>query len=683
MVSVLDHESVAKGEDWTTGSGRALWIAHALAIVFVLGAVAAVAPKPRWTDRGFYEQLGRAVIVRDCSDIHCFRPLVSAVLEHLPGPSLPKWKIYAVVANAIGALAVGQFCLLLGLSRPSAIAAAWLSALGTGSLYALFDVYTADSLMYMMGPLLAIQLWQGRTGRAGWIAAVGVFAKEFAVAPLWIFTAFAVLSRRWPAAARTMLVATAATIVWLAKQAGLMAFQNYRYGFTASVDLLHGGYIAFWLSQVSWSGAAMHLYTTYGALYVLVPAGLVRAGRDVRLLAIAAVPAALAFLYVEQPERALWNFYFIVIPVAMFALDGLPAWVLASFAAACGIVGLRVGAQMDIRMMSRVALVISLAIAVGVVIARRFSASAKLRRTRQSLGDGGQPRDRGLERAALHPVRRFKRFWIIATLEAVAVALLSALILDIHLHRREETTIGVNQWGFRGPLRTTQEPGVVRVAIVGGSAAFAADTMWWDTIPARLASALNESRRRARFRVDNLAEPAAGARTYESTLRDYGYLRPDVVCVLDGYDAVDGQPPHGRRGSLVYRVTGYLPMVPSVLFRRPQTSADPAAGIAPVLRDGPFNPVLDPSCSGASASYCLAMLDTVRFALQRGQAVVVATPPYATPRHEVQQQSLAERLAREFGDQPRFRYVNLGRILEPVSQAAQLAGGIRAVLAPR
>ena len=44
---------------------------------------------------------------------------------------------------------------------------------------------------------------------------------------------------------------------------------------------------------------------------------------------------------------------------------------------------------------------------------------------------------------------------------------------------------------------------------------------------------------------------------------------------------------------------------------------------------------------------------------------------------------LAERLAREFGDQPRFRYVNLGRIPEPVSQAAQLAGGIRAVLAPR
>jgi hypothetical protein len=271
--------------------------------------------------------------------------------------------------------------------------------------------------------------------------------------------------------------------------------------------------------------------------------------------------------------------------------------------------------------------------------------------------------------------------------EFVALALLTLLLVDVHAHRREETTIGVNQWGFRGPLWTTQPPGVVRVVVVGGSAAFAAGTMWWDSMPAQLASALNEplngSTGRPMFWVDNLAEPAAGARTYEATLRDYAYLRPDVICILDGYDAVDGQPPHGRRRSLVYRVTGYLPIVPSFVFGRPRPLSHPATDLAPVLRDGPFNPVLDPSCSGASASYCLAMIDTVRFALQHGYAVVVATPPYATPRHEAQQQSLAERLTREFGDQPRFRYVNLGRIPEPTSQAAQLAGDIRAVLARR
>jgi len=637
-------------------------VAQRIAVIAVLAVIAAITPPPGSTDRGFYEQLGRAVIVRDCSDIHCFRPLVAAVLEHLPGPSLPKWKAYAVIANAIGALAVGRFCLLLGLSRPSAIAATWLSALGTGSLYSLFDSYTADPLMYMMGPLLAIQLWQGRIGRAGWIAAVGVFAKEFAAAPLWIFMAFAVLSRRWPAAARMLLVAAAVTIVWLAKQAGLMAFQNYRYGFTASVDLLHGGYIASWLSRVGWLVAAVYVFTTFGALYALLPAGLARAGRDVRMLALATVPAALAFLYVEQPERALWNFHFIVIPVAMIALDGLPAWMLASFAAACGIVGLRFGAQLEVRWPARVALVIAIGIAV-LAVARGF-----------------QSRGRGPERAAPHPAFAHppRRFWFVATLEAAAVVLLSALLLDIHSHRRVETTTGVNQWGFRGPLRTTQEPGDVRVAILGGSAAFAAGTMWWDTMPARLASALNEplqgSRGRPTFRVDNLAEPGAGAQSYVQALRDYGYLDPDVVCLFDGYDAATGAvPPEGRRASTVFRLTGYLPGTLRGVDR----------GLAPLLKDGPFNPVLDPSCSGASASFCLAMTDTVRFALQQKRIVVAATPPYVSAQHEIQQRSLAERLDREFGREPTFRYVDLGRDPDPMAQAAKLASDIRDVLARR
>ena len=74
------------------------------------------------------------------------------------------------------------------------------------------------------------------------------------------------------------------------------------------------------------------------------------------------------------------------------------------------------------------------------------------------------------------------------------------------------------------------------------------------------------------------------------------------------------------------------------------------------------------------------MLDTVRFALQTGHAVIVATPPYVSPRHQAQQQSLAERFTREFGDEPRFRYVSLEGSPDPASQAVRLAGDIRGVL---
>ena len=69
---------------------------HALALVAVLGVVAATQPPSSSSDRGIYQRIGREVVIRDCSDIHCFRPLVAAVLEHLPGSSLVKWKTYAV-----------------------------------------------------------------------------------------------------------------------------------------------------------------------------------------------------------------------------------------------------------------------------------------------------------------------------------------------------------------------------------------------------------------------------------------------------------------------------------------------------------------------------------------------------------------------------------------------------------
>src|SRR4029079_12713911 len=127
---------------------------------------------------------------------------VAAALEPLPGPSVVKWKTYAVLANAAAAVAVRHFCLLLGLSVPAAVAASWISALGSGSLYSLFDSYTSDPLMYLIGPLVAIAVWQGRVGGAAVISGIGVFAKEFAAAPLWMFTIVAALERNWRLASR-------------------------------------------------------------------------------------------------------------------------------------------------------------------------------------------------------------------------------------------------------------------------------------------------------------------------------------------------------------------------------------------------------------------------------------------------------------------------------------------------
>lgn len=340
------------------------------AVAIVLGAVAAAAPSPPYlTDRPTYEATERQFIVKDCSDLHCFRVLVPWVLGVLPGPSPVKWKIYAVLANAGAAVAVGRLCLLLGLSSRAALIGTSLSALGFGSLYTLFDCYTSDPLMYLLGPILTAELLTGRRGRAGMLATLGVLAKEFAAAPLWIFALWAFLQRRWDAATRVLLAALTATLVWLTFELVLMMFFNYSYGGSRSADWREGSYLGWWLHLIGPRAAASALFGEYGALYMLMPVGLMVARHDLRLLALSAVPAVLVLAFVQQPDRALWNFHFIAIPLAVLVLERLPAWTGALFVACFGLANLRLGAQLAFVPAARFALALSIAIAAAAIVA--------------------------------------------------------------------------------------------------------------------------------------------------------------------------------------------------------------------------------------------------------------------------------------------------------------------------
>jgi hypothetical protein len=160
---------------------------------FVLAVIAAFAPQPSHSDQDAYEHIAREGVTSDCQDVHCFRILVPLVLGELPGPSRIKWKAYAVLVNAAAAVAVAAWCVGLGFSRREAATASWLTASGFGPLYTLFDCYTSDPLMFLLGPTLSLQLLLRRTAAATALATVGILAKEFAAAPLWISTFWAAL----------------------------------------------------------------------------------------------------------------------------------------------------------------------------------------------------------------------------------------------------------------------------------------------------------------------------------------------------------------------------------------------------------------------------------------------------------------------------------------------------------
>jgi hypothetical protein len=314
------------------------------AIALLLGGIAIVADTPASGDHDIYQQIGRHVFVLDCADIHCFRVLLAPVVEHLPGPSsLANWRAYAVLVNAAAALAIGRLCLILGMSPRAAGLATWIAAFGSGALQSVFDPYTSDPFMYFLAPVIIADLVRDRIARAGWIASIGVLAKEFAAAPLWIAAVAAAIDRRWLKAVRVAAAAVAATLVWLTLQMLLMTLFNYTYGGNKSVDLLSGSYFVVWVHALGWRLAVLYLLVAFGPLLVLMAAGWARCGRTLRLLAAASVPVAMLFMYVQQPDRALWNFHFVVLPIAVLALEALPDRLCWIFIASFGIANLRLG----------------------------------------------------------------------------------------------------------------------------------------------------------------------------------------------------------------------------------------------------------------------------------------------------------------------------------------------------
>ena len=341
------------------------FVAAELAAVFVaLAIIAWASPEPdRVTDRDVYENTAARIIVPDCADLHCFRVLVPWVLGRLPGPSTLRWKGYAALSNAAAAVAVFTLCLTFGLSRRAASMASVVSAFGFGSLYTLHDPYTSDPLMFFAGPFITNELFQGRLALAALAGTVGVFAKEFAAAPFYILAAYHGVERRWGPALRSLAAGNLAFLVWLLLTLTLMLKFNYGWGGTDSSNLASGAGIGPWLRRMSPRGIAAAMFNEFGALYVLVPVGFFLAPRHVRLLTIASVPVAAALVYLQQPDRALWNLHFLAAPLAATVLDGVPVALAGATLAAFAVGNLRVGAQLPIAPLGRAALALSVVLA--------------------------------------------------------------------------------------------------------------------------------------------------------------------------------------------------------------------------------------------------------------------------------------------------------------------------------
>jgi len=369
-----------------------LTAATAAAFFVALALVASVSPLPdRVTDSKVYERTAEQVVVPDCSDLQCFRVLVPWVLGRLPGPSVLRWRAYAAASGAAAGAGVLLLCVGFGMNRRAALMAATMSAFGFGALYALHDSYTSDPLMYAIGPIVTTLLLSERTWLAGAVGAAGVLAKEFAAAPLYAWTLYQAASRQWLGAARTLVAANAAFIAWVTLTLTLMLRFNYAWGWNGvgSANLAGGSALALWAAPQSARGIASAMLNEFGALYVLAPAGLLLASPRFRRLAIVSLPLAALFAYVQQPDRALWNFHYLVTPSAALVLERVPPGLAWSTIALFVVGNLRVGAQLPIAPWGRIALTAALVLAI-VSVAAAFRKPAPAVEHRLAFDEAGR-----------------------------------------------------------------------------------------------------------------------------------------------------------------------------------------------------------------------------------------------------------------------------------------------------
>lgn len=344
-------------------------------MLVVLTIVAWLSPAPYPTDQAMMERVGQGVIVPGCSDLNCFRILVPATLEALPGSSTVRWRGFSVVANAGAAIAAAYLALALGLSAPGATWTAWLAATGTGSFSTIHHPYNADPFVLLLAPLVTVLLLQNRLLAAGAIATAGIFAKEFAAAALYISAAAAALGRRWHESMRHFAVAITVTGIWVALQIALMTAFHYSYNDNPSSQPLSGGYLRLWLTHVTPLSGFAAIYGAFGAVYLLLPSGWALAPERLRQLAIGAIPAVAALVYVATPERAVWNFFFLVLPIAALVLERVPVALAGAFVASLAIANMRIGGQVMAVPSSRYAVVVSIGLALAAAWQARSASS--------------------------------------------------------------------------------------------------------------------------------------------------------------------------------------------------------------------------------------------------------------------------------------------------------------------
>ena len=293
-------------------------------------AIAGIAPRePVLSDRNDYEYNSKRWLYAYCSSsIFCYRILVPVLLEFVPMESGPRWRAYQLLSHT----ATGTVVSMAIAPIASPLMTSMLLQSSYAFAYTGYDPYSADPLVFLVAAL-TLYLWLlDRTFVMALMASVGVFAKE-TVALVASVPAIAVMLSDRTRKMRWWVPALVAWSVLLTFHWYMDTYGGWTVRQSASSNLLTGAwFIVWWRGNPSFVAKATLLFAPFGFGWVFASMGYRYATPAIRALALGAVLPIAALAYVQTPERALSNAFFVMVPLASIFLSRVPpaaAWAAA------------------------------------------------------------------------------------------------------------------------------------------------------------------------------------------------------------------------------------------------------------------------------------------------------------------------------------------------------------------
>lgn len=302
--------------------------------------------QPRLSDRNDYEYTGRQPFAPNCPNtIYCYRILVPTLLERIPIDPERRWRGFQLLSHTMTGSVVAAATAPIG----SPLIASLLVQTSYGFAFTAYDPYTPDPFVFLVSALV-LALWiADRSLAVTLLAAVGVFAKE-TVALVASAPAFAVMlwgdrRARW----RWLAPAAVAWALLLSFHWYMDTYAGWSISRNPAARFDTGSWLAIWWQyNPSLARKALMLFAPFGFAWLFAIAGYRHATAPYQQLAAGAVLPMLALVYVQTPERALGNAFFVVIPLAAAFLARVPALPAWAAALTSGLVTARIGLSSEL-----------------------------------------------------------------------------------------------------------------------------------------------------------------------------------------------------------------------------------------------------------------------------------------------------------------------------------------------